>query len=237
MGLPRPAQHYARRPAQHSARLRAARGALLGLWLSLSLSLALGGCHSAPSGEEGGNVASTKPGATGGSAGGPAPKATASGKGTKSGKPGKSGKPSGKPGKSSPVAATPATKPRLNPTMSASVAMGVDILKALNADPGMAGHAISVGTGPGTVWLNGFVPQASQRALAEKIARREAPGAKVVNELKVGKPPAPSFAPAMSKAKPPKPPKPPKPAAPKTSSKAPPKTPPKAKPPAAAKEE
>lgn len=74
------------------------------------------------------------------------------------------------------------------PTMSAPQVMGIDVLRALNADPRMAGHRISVGTVLGMVRLNGSVPQASQRRLAEQIARRKAPKAEVVNELTIGGP-------------------------------------------------
>jgi osmotically-inducible protein OsmY len=69
--------------------------------------------------------------------------------------------------------------------MTVTQAQGVDILKALNANPGMKGHSVSVGTGPGIVWLNGSIAKPEQRALAEKITRRAAPKSKVVNQLKV----------------------------------------------------
>jgi len=82
-----------------------------------------------------------------------------------------------------------AAKPAPVATMTVTQAMGVDILKAFNAEPRMKGHAVSVGTDPGTVWLNGSVVKAEQRVLAERIARRVAPKSKVVNQLKVGSPP------------------------------------------------
>ena len=81
-----------------------------------------------------------------------------------------------------------AAKPTPAATMTVSQEMGVGILKAINADPGMAGHKISVGTGPGTVWLDGSTPKASQKALAEKIAKSKTPQAKVVNRLTIGAP-------------------------------------------------
>ncbi|HEY0108636.1 MAG TPA: BON domain-containing protein [Fibrella sp.] len=77
------------------------------------------------------------------------------------------------------------------PTFTVSQALGVKILEALNADKNMKKHSISVGTSPGAVWLSGFVTDAKQKKLAEQIVRRQAPKTKVVNNLQIGKPPAP----------------------------------------------
>ncbi len=69
--------------------------------------------------------------------------------------------------------------------MTMSQAMGVDILKALNASPAMKGHTISVGTTNDTVILNGKVKTAVQKKTAETIARKKAPKAKVTNKIEL----------------------------------------------------
>lgn len=78
-----------------------------------------------------------------------------------------------------------ASKVKPAPTMTVTQAEGLDILKALNADSAMKGHKISVGTAPGSVWLNGTVSNASQRVLAAKISKKNAPGSKILNRLTV----------------------------------------------------
>jgi osmotically-inducible protein OsmY len=69
--------------------------------------------------------------------------------------------------------------------MTISQALGVNILKALNAATGMKGHTISVGTTPDTVILNGKVKNAAQKKMAETIARQKAKTAKVINKIEV----------------------------------------------------
>ncbi len=69
--------------------------------------------------------------------------------------------------------------------MTVSQALGVNILKALNAAPGMKGHTISVGTTSDTVILNGKVKNAAQKKTAETIARQKAKTAKVINKIEV----------------------------------------------------
>lgn len=72
--------------------------------------------------------------------------------------------------------------------MTPSQKQGVDILKALNANPALKNHAISVGTGQNTVYLNGKVRSAAQKQTAERIVRQQAKGHKIVNDLTVGAP-------------------------------------------------
>jgi osmotically-inducible protein OsmY len=69
--------------------------------------------------------------------------------------------------------------------MTISQALGVDILKALNAATEMKGHKISVGTTSDTVILNGKVKNAAQKKTAETIARQKAKTAKVINKIEV----------------------------------------------------
>jgi hypothetical protein len=79
----------------------------------------------------------------------------------------------GKPGTQAPI------------KMTASQAMGVDILKALNATPSMKGHQVSVGTTSDTVILQGKVKNAAQKKTAETIARQKAKTAKITNKIEV----------------------------------------------------
>jgi Flp pilus assembly secretin CpaC len=69
--------------------------------------------------------------------------------------------------------------------MTVSQALGMNILKTLNAAPGMKGHTISVGTTSDTVILNGKVKNAAQKKMAETIARQKAKTAKVINKIEV----------------------------------------------------
>ena len=81
--------------------------------------------------------------------------------------------------------ATDKTPARAPVKMTISQTMGVDILKAMNANPKMNGHQISVGTTASTVILNGKVKNAAQKKLAETIARQKAKKSKVVNQITV----------------------------------------------------
>ena len=66
-----------------------------------------------------------------------------------------------------------AAKPSPTPTMTVTQGTGVGILKALNSNPAMKGHTISVGTAPNMVWLNGSVPKtAAARIGGENRARQ-----------------------------------------------------------------
>lgn len=69
--------------------------------------------------------------------------------------------------------------------MTVSQALGVNILKSINAAPGMSGHKISVGTTKDTVILNGTVKSAAQKKSAETIARQKAKTAKIINKIEV----------------------------------------------------
>lgn len=69
--------------------------------------------------------------------------------------------------------------------MTVSQKQGVDILRALNAAPTLKGHKISVGTDSNTVMLNGKVQSAAQKKAAETIARQQAKGYKIVNNIEV----------------------------------------------------
>ena len=77
-------------------------------------------------------------------------------------------------------------QPKPTPTFTVSQDLGIKVLRAINADKNMIGHAISVGTTPGVVWLNGNVKTKQQRNLAENLARKAAPKAAINNRLVVG---------------------------------------------------
>jgi osmotically-inducible protein OsmY len=90
------------------------------------------------------------------------------------------------PGKGATVATAPTkAAPAKAPKMTVSQALGLTILKAINANPAMNGHQVSVGTTEDTVMLNGKVKSTTQKKLAETITRQKAKKAKVINQITV----------------------------------------------------
>jgi osmotically-inducible protein OsmY len=83
------------------------------------------------------------------------------------------------------VAGRSTAKP--TPTLRPTQVQGTAVIRALNAEKAMQGHAISVGIMPGSgdVSLDGKVKSATQRTLAAKITRRVLPKAKITNRLQV----------------------------------------------------
>ncbi len=61
------------------------------------------------------------------------------------------------------------------------------IKTALGANPALAGSKINVSTNNTSVMLDGMVKSAQQKMVAEQIVKKNAPGYKIVDHLKMGK--------------------------------------------------
>jgi hypothetical protein len=92
-------------------------------------------------------------------------------------------------------AAPNGTAPGTPIEMTATQKLGVALVTDISAHPSLQGSRISVGTSEDSVTLVGVVRTAAQKKSAEALARKKAPGYKIVNRLKVDpKLPAPTAA-------------------------------------------